>query len=463
MPFYSREPISHKVTIDAKRPEFWEKEETKMQYCKLQIGCLVVVLYIVCVYVKDTTKRNISCNPLYDLLMFFCPWAIVFDGITACTVNYLDVVPSGVNLFLHAMFYLFMVGVITSTYVYMVYITTGIPQKKSRRVLMLAPSVLSVAIVLAFLKQIYYVHGKTTNYSMGISVVTCYVSLLVHFFMIFSLIIIRRRTIEKKKFVSILWFMALSLIVLFVQVIYRESLISSLYPTLVIIGMYINLEDPNIRRLQQYNADMVMGFATLVENRDNNTGGHIRRTKSYVGIIMQEMKKLPKYQTIITRDYEKNVLNAAPMHDIGKIATPDHILQKPGKLTDEEFAIMKEHAAKGGEIIRQTFSDLDDPDYEQIAYEVARYHHEKWNGCGYPEGRKEQDIPLHARIMAIADVFDAVSAKRCYRDAMPLETCFSIIKEGAGKDFDPDLAAIFLGARNKIEALYFETAANQES
>lgn len=426
-----------------------------MQFCKLQIGCLLIVLYIVCIYIKETLNRNISCNPKYDILMAVCPWAIIFDGVTACTVNYLEVVPSWLNLLLHGLFFLLMLMVISCTYVYMVDITIGMPKNKIKKLFMLTPSLLSILIVLLNLKDIYYVHGKRTNYSMGISVVTCYVSLLVQFAMIFALIIIRRHTIEKKKFHSILWFMVISLAVLLVQSTYRESLISSLYPTLVILGIYVNLEDPNIRTLQQYNANMVMGFATLVENRDNSTGGHIKRTRSYVGIIMQEMKQIPKYERIITKDYEKNVLDAAPMHDIGKIATPDYILQKPGKLTDDEYAIMKEHAAKGGEIIQKTFSDLDDPEYQQIAYEVARFHHEKWNGSGYPEGLKEQQIPLHARIMAIADVFDAVSAKRCYRDAMPLEKCFSIIQEGAGKDFDPELAEIFLNARDKVEALYF--------
>lgn len=426
-----------------------------MQFCKLQIGCLLIVLYIVCIYIKETLNRNISCNPKYDILMAVCPWAIIFDGVTACTVNYLEVVPSWLNLLLHGLFFLLMLMVISCTYVYMVDITIGMPKNKIKKLFMLTPSLLSILIVLLNLKDIYYVHGKRTNYSMGISVVTCYVSLLVQFAMIFALIIIRRHTIEKKKFHSILWFMVISLAVLLVQSTYRESLISSLYPTLVILGIYVNLEDPNIRSLQQYNANMVMGFATLVENRDNSTGGHIKRTRSYVGIIMQEMKQIPKYERIITKDYEKNVLDAAPMHDIGKIATPDYILQKPGKLTDDEYTIMKEHAAKGGEIIQKTFSDLDDPEYQQIAYEVARFHHEKWNGSGYPEGLKEQQIPLHARIMAIADVFDAVSAKRCYRDAMPLEKCFSIIQEGAGKDFDPELAEIFLNARDKVEALYF--------
>ena len=166
---------------------------------------------------------------------------------------------------------------------------------------------------------------------------------------------------------------------------------------------------------------MVTSFATLVENRDDSTGGHIKRTKEYVSIVIREMLKRPEYEKIMTRDYVRHVIDAAPMHDIGKISTPDRILQKPGKLDDDEYEIMKQHAARGSEIISQTFAGINDPEFLQIAYEVARYHHEKWNGRGYPDGLAGEEIPLHARIMAIADVFDAVSSKRCYRDAMPLE------------------------------------------
>jgi len=142
---------------------------------------------------------------------------------------------------------------------------------------------------------------------------------------------------------------------------------------------------------------------------------------------------------------------AAPMHDIGKISVPDAVLQKPGKLTDEEFEIIKIHATSGGKIIKDTFGHLGNEQYAQMAYEVARFHHEKWNGRGYPDGLKEDEIPLCARIMAIADVFDAVSEKRCYRDAMPLDKCFDIIKEGSGRDFDPMLVEIFLDIRDKVE------------
>ena len=148
------------------------------------------------------------------------------------------------------------------------------------------------------------------------------------------------------------------------------------------------------------------------------------------------------------------MLNAAPMHDIGKISTPDVILQKPGKLTPEEYEIMKQHAPRGGEIIMETFSRLDNPEFLKTAYYVARYYHEKWNGNGYPEGLDGEKIPLCARIMAIADVFDAVSAKRCYRDAMPLDQCFQIIEKGRGTDFDPDLVDVFLDAKEEIIKVY---------
>ena len=143
------------------------------------------------------------------------------------------------------------------------------------------------------------------------------------------------------------------------------------------------------------------------------------------------------------------------MHDIGKIAVSDAILQKPGKLTPEEFNKMKEHPMIGGKIIRDTFGHLYDDEYESMAFQVAMYHHEKWNGKGYPMGLDGENIPLCARIMAVADVFDAVSAKRCYRDAMPLEECYSIIENGRGVDFDPDIVDAFMANKDQIEKIYY--------
>ena len=144
------------------------------------------------------------------------------------------------------------------------------------------------------------------------------------------------------------------------------------------------------------------------------------------------------------------------MHDVGKIAIPDAILQKPGKLTDEEFDIMKQHTVRGGEIIHETFGRMGNEQYMEIAYQIALHHHEKWNGKGYPDGLKEKEIPLCARIMAIADVFDAVSENRCYRAAMPLDQCFDIIREGSGRDFEPILAEAFLDMHEKVVNIFVD-------
>ncbi len=213
--------------------------------------------------------------------------------------------------------------------------------------------------------------------------------------------------------------------------------------------------------LEHYHREMVMGFATLVENKDGSTGGHIRRTSLYVKLLADELLNRGCYKDELNREYIEMLSKAAPMHDIGKIAVPDVILQKPGKLTDEEFEAMKSHTLRGGEIIRETFGHLEDKKYTRMAYEVARFHHEKWNGRGYPEGLKGEEIPLCARIMAIADVFDAVSEKRCYRDAMPMDKCFKIIEEGSGESFDPVLAEVFVSIRENVEWVHEKV--NQEN
>ena len=423
---------------------------------KLQIGCLLVVMYFVFAYTRATTNRKLPCNRYFDMLLAVAPWAIIFDGVTAWTVNRRDVIPDSINLLLHLLFFVFMYLVLVAMYVYMLDVTIGISRRKRMLFLWMFPSMVTLMISFLFMKDLYYIEGKTTSYSMGTSVIACYASLLVHEIIILLLVLTHKRTIEKRKRLRIEGFLSVMLLILVIQALLPESLISSLFPMMAVIAIYVCFEDPYIRQLKHYNDETVTAFATLVENRDDNTGGHIKRTKGYVSILLGEMRKNPVYRMVLTEDYIQDVIKAAPMHDIGKIATPDSILQKPGKLTDEEFAIMKEHAPRGGEIIKETFAGLDDKEYQKIAYEVARFHHEKWNGRGYPEGLKGEGIPLHARVMAIADVFDAVSAKRCYRDAMPIDKCFKIIEEGAGEDFDPKLVEIFMQARNKILD-YYET------
>jgi len=425
-----------------------------MQSVKLQICCLIVVLYYVVVYTKKTVGRNrMECNRLFDIILAIAPWGIVFDGLTAWTVNHMDVIPSWVNMFCHLMFYLLDDLLVIFVYLYMLDQMVGLKGNRYIKYY-IVPGAISIVLIFALLGQVYFVQGESTNYSMGGSVYACFGSLFFHFILVMYLLHRKRQTIEKEKRQSIMAYVILCFIVLIIQIIFPEILVTSILAVMCVLCIYDSFENPYLRQLHEFNDEMVTGFSTLVENRDDSTGGHIQRTKEYVQIIIDEMEKQPKYHDIITRDYARDVVKAAPMHDVGKIATPDSILQKPGKLTAEEYDIMKEHAKVGGEIVKKTFADLKDTEYIKITYEVARYHHEKWNGKGYPEGLQGEEIPLHARIMAIADVFDAVSAKRCYRDAMPLERCFEIISEGKGTDFDPTLAELFLNARDRIIACY---------
>ena len=430
-----------------------------MSFIKLQIGCLVLVLYLELIYIWQTTGKNakVSCNPIFDALMMIIPWLIVFDGVTAWTVNHLEIVPVSLNLVLHAVFF-----ILLSLFMFVMFLHTlsfikGFPQKLIFRFLIFLPFIISVILILVFLPELEFIIGKKVNYSMGISVVVCYLVILLYFILIFVFTVRRIKYLEVRKRINVMSFLFISLLILISQIIFPEILISSLVPAFSLIALYINIEDPVLRRMKNYNSEIVTSFATLVESRDSSTGIHVKRTKSYVKIILDEIKTNNLYSSIMTKDFEDKMMNAAPMHDIGKISIPDTILQKPGKLTDEEYSVMKKHSVLGGEIIQEIFKDMDDKEFLNIAYDVTRYHHEKWNGNGYPEGLVGKEIPFSARIMAIADVFDAISAKRCYRDAMPLDKCFAIIKEGKGVDFDPVLTDLFLNAKEKVEKVCKES------
>ena len=142
------------------------------------------------------------------------------------------------------------------------------------------------------------------------------------------------------------------------------------------------------------------------------------------------------------------------MHDLGKIAIEDRILQKPGRFTDEEFEIMKSHAEKSAEIVEMILRGVEEEHFVNVAVNVARHHHEKWNGMGYPMGLSGEAIPLEARIMAVADVYDALVSKRCYKEAMSFSKAYEIIIESMGSHFDPGLEPMFIMSRDKLETYY---------
>lgn len=198
---------------------------------------------------------------------------------------------------------------------------------------------------------------------------------------------------------------------------------------------------------------LIMVLADMVERRDQSTGDHVHKTASYTTIIIDEMVKKGYYKDILTEEYVQNTISAAPLHDIGKIAIPDAVLNKPGKLTDEEFEKMKTHTVVGGEVISKIMDRMKGAEvtYLPIARDVALYHHEKWNGKGYPKGLKGEEIPLCARIMAVADVFDALTSERSYKKPFPFDKAVDIIKEGVGEHFDPLVVDAFLNAIEDIK------------
>lgn len=205
-------------------------------------------------------------------------------------------------------------------------------------------------------------------------------------------------------------------------------------------------------KMMQLQNSTIIGLANIIESRDGETGGHVKRTSAYVNMLAKAARSAGYYKDLLTDDYIDLLTRAAPLHDIGKITITDNILKKPGKLTDEEYSIIKTHAQSGEKIIHDVIGGIENKEYIDIAADIAAYHHEKWNGTGYGRGLSGEDIPLCARIMAIADVFDALISERCYKKPFTIDDAFGIIKESANTHFDPILAGLFLDLRSEIEA-----------
>ncbi|MDH5752931.1 MAG: two-component system response regulator [Deltaproteobacteria bacterium] len=188
----------------------------------------------------------------------------------------------------------------------------------------------------------------------------------------------------------------------------------------------------------------ILTLASLAETRDNETGNHIMRTKNYVRVLAENLAFNPKYSDVLTEGYVQQLHKSAPLHDIGKVGIPDAILLKPGKLTPEEFDVIKRHTVYGRDALYSAEMHLGTTSFLSTAKEIAYSHHEKWDGTGYPEGLAGEDIPLSARIMAVADVYDALIAKRVYKEPFSHEKAMEIIIEGDGRHFDPDVVRAFI-------------------
>lgn len=209
--------------------------------------------------------------------------------------------------------------------------------------------------------------------------------------------------------------------------------------------------EQKVKEITSMQENIITGIANLIESRDVSTGGHVKKTRNYVALLTRELQRREMYSEILTSEYADNVIKAAVLHDVGKIKVSDAILTKPGRLTEEEFQQIKLHAVYGDQIVEDIIGSVGNPDYVRHAREIARHHHERWDGTGYPDGLSGEQIPLGARIMALADVFDALAEERCYKAPIrPLERVFAILEENAGTQFDPVLTEIFLACKEQV-------------
>jgi len=217
------------------------------------------------------------------------------------------------------------------------------------------------------------------------------------------------------------------------------------------------LEAEVVRRTAENDLTQIVtirALAHLAETRDPETGGHILRTQGYVQQLAMGLRQHPRFADFLTARNIDLVTRSAPLHDIGKVGIPDAILQKPGKLTAEEWEIMKTHSRIGSDAIEQAETDAEQPvAFLVLAKEIAHWHHEKWDGSGYPDALAGDAIPVSARLMALADVFDALISVRVYKPAMPYAEAREIIVAGRGKHFDPDVTDAFLGGFDEFVAI----------
>ena len=212
-----------------------------------------------------------------------------------------------------------------------------------------------------------------------------------------------------------------------------------------------------VRRVEKEKKNVLYALLRVARENAAYDDRHMERISKNCRVLTEAMQLTTAYADMISDQYVDTIELAAPICDIGNVAVPTEILQKKDRLTEEENKVMQRHTIVGARILQGIEDDEHTNDFIQMSLDIVKYHHENWDGSGYPRGLSGEEIPLCARIMAVADVFDAVSSKRCYRDAMPLEDCFKIILNGRGTDFDPDVVDAFMMSKEKIEDIIRET------
>ncbi len=208
-----------------------------------------------------------------------------------------------------------------------------------------------------------------------------------------------------------------------------------------------------VREISQAQLAAIFAMSKLAESRDPETGEHLERMREYCKILSEQLSRMPKYRSVIDRDFVDNVYAASPLHDIGKVGVDDSILLKPGKLTDDEWVLMKKHPVIGAETLCEVNRQHPGNTFIYTGIEIAESHHEKWDGSGYPHGLSGEAIPLAARIVALGDVYDALTSKRCYKDAFDHKKSRGIIAECSGTHFDADVVLAFFETEHEFQKI----------
>jgi len=206
-----------------------------------------------------------------------------------------------------------------------------------------------------------------------------------------------------------------------------------------------------IREISQSQLAAIFAMSKLAESRDPETGEHLERMREYCRLLSEQLSRMPRYRSIIDREFVENIYAASPLHDIGKVGIEDRVLLKPGPLTDDEWVLMKQHSIIGAETLREVDRQHPGNAFIHTGIDIAEGHHEKWDGSGYPYGKSGEEIPLVARILALGDVYDALTSKRCYKEAFSHEKSRSIIQDGSGNHFDPDVVLAFFETEDEFK------------
>lgn len=215
------------------------------------------------------------------------------------------------------------------------------------------------------------------------------------------------------------------------------------------------LVSDQLQKMVYLQQEIIITMANMIESRDGTTGEHVKRSATYVDYLVDRMVEKGIYSDRLNDTYIYYVKKSAPLHDLGKIAVSDSILRKPAALTEEEKQIVRLHAANGGRLIRENMSNMAEREFVNVAADMASYHHERWDGAGYPKGLKGTEIPLEARIMAVADVFDALSSKRHYKDALPFDEICYIMQVEEKEHFEPILLETFFEDKERLQELMY--------